>query len=1021
MKILKLSLVTVLSRAVFVCLTIIFLLFLGVVAVRFFSTSYQVSNLQVTNLTGRSVSIVFTTDRPADMCAIVLPEGRSVPLVSFHANCVKDDRRSGLESVTHHISFGELVPGTEYRVYLYAGYPSMRMRNQELMFASPAVSEEDNPNSLHTIYGKLVDKGGTLVGDALVLVVLEDRDRLSLPLSQYVTEGNWSVDIAEAVNSEGLPFVISDETVSHIQVIDFDEKTYDMEVKYGYDRPVGVLMLDTLITGARNTSDLLMSPVYAQLPTIDWDGIDLEPVNIAGIGSITLPGISGVDFDTGIGNLLGLVTVGEGLTLAPLPSIDLIDDGLPEMGILNNPDVLGSGNLTSALNLSTPLGQYSSSVLGTLGALSGNEDVLNDLMSGLQGLSSGDFSTFSTALSALSPTLVSDLEIMDVVSASTLEAISSDGVINIGQLLGTVDAINGYSGTIPTDEFTTIALGSLVSAVGEGNYENSTEALGVLFESALQKSGSSALTSFFTMLSQFSTGGNASKTNGFIQQLTGNNTAVDALGDATAGDFDLFSAIMAFASRSDSPFISTLLGLLGQGGMNSGSGLSGSASVAQVMGPACCCEGRTMTGDACGHCARVSMSYTAGVCSTGYAWLPMLLGGGGPGYSGSAGSIAGAGGSGMCTCNTSGVANAVITPQNLGVAIDLYKQYPNATDLSVAQVFTIINEARSTGRVERQQTLTGTYSSITPMAQCTPAYCAQAARNACSGLGGGICTGINGITADARWNAGPQNTRNVLRAFSHDVVFSAYAEEVTVPYGILEIPESGQYRVSYESVTFDVDVPNESGLMIMLYDDQNGNGVRDEEEGQIVHEVKVDVEKLGDLQRIYLNSGYNYVAFDVLPNGVETSQELAVLFASQGAQIKSISEFRSGRWNTFITEGGEGYSSPFVIEPYRGYIVNMLVPGTVDIVGSAETGNPFESTEAGWNLIGFNTDFGGSSVVDVANIASLAEPGEDVSIYYWDPKRNVFDGYIIRDGKTYGSSFFIMRGESYFVYDNGGR
>lgn len=159
--------------------------------------------------------------------------------------------------------------------------------------------------------------------------------------------------------------------------------------------------------------------------------------------------------------------------------------------------------------------------------------------------------------------------------------------------------------------------------------------------------------------------------------------------------------------------------------------------------------------------------------------------------------------------------------------------------------------------------------------------------------------------------------------------------------------DSGKYELS-NGVSIHINSPTE----VSLYEDTNGNGVRDEGEPNAVG-LALRINKVAESFTYEVNNGWNALNFPFFKNE-DTSfkaSEIRAQAAGQGVNIQSIKKW-AGKWIEYTVAENKVYGTDFIIKPNEGYMVRALNTGTFTIFGvKGQEPVPLQTLN-GWALVG---------------------------------------------------------------------
>ncbi len=236
----------------------------------------------------------------------------------------------------------------------------------------------------------------------------------------------------------------------------------------------------------------------------------------------------------------------------------------------------------------------------------------------------------------------------------------------------------------------------------------------------------------------------------------------------------------------------------------------------------------------------------------------------------------------------------------------------------------------------------------------------------------------------------------------------------------LQVAESGRYaffRDGERIAEADLVVVGDE-LQVRLFNDLNGNGVRDEGEDYFDDYTQITLSRESSVESYNLTTGWNLIHLPLTDiraqGGVRTAGNLVDYWNNQGADIKHVARYRDGRFQMFSKrETGTEYSADFDLIPGEGlFILNLNTRNNVTFPG-----NRFESSVPlrlanGWNLVGImnpNESYNSRTILEKmqdagirANIISQFENSQYTSV-------------VNENDTFFGNDFNISDKRGYFV------
>jgi hypothetical protein len=238
----------------------------------------------------------------------------------------------------------------------------------------------------------------------------------------------------------------------------------------------------------------------------------------------------------------------------------------------------------------------------------------------------------------------------------------------------------------------------------------------------------------------------------------------------------------------------------------------------------------------------------------------------------------------------------------------------------------------------------------------------------------------------------------------------------------------GSYAFEYqgEIYMFDVSKYNVSGSNsgVFVYIDKNSNQKFDEDEDIMISEIAsvVNIISMSQSYKYSLTEGLNFVSFPFLISGEEyrtAAGLLTKLNEVYNDSIYSISKF-DGRWK-MVGQNVEVYDNEdFQLLPGEGYMIKAKQDIDISIVGqpvqleSTDDNSPIYLSQ-GWNLIGlYGTGiktYTAKTLIQDINTNNFTSD----NVTKWAKDKQMYEGFQMTDGEEYGFDYPLNQLESYFV------
>ncbi len=225
----------------------------------------------------------------------------------------------------------------------------------------------------------------------------------------------------------------------------------------------------------------------------------------------------------------------------------------------------------------------------------------------------------------------------------------------------------------------------------------------------------------------------------------------------------------------------------------------------------------------------------------------------------------------------------------------------------------------------------------------------------------------------------------------------------------------------------------ESPSKVRLFQDTNGNGIKDADEQEISNE-SITLIKEGEPVKYNVINGWNALNFPFFKDEESsyTAKEIMAAAQASGIEIITIKKW-VGKWLEYTSENGQFFGVDFKIQPNQGYFVRSTSKGTFTITGVYPTEPIGMQLLNGWSLLGvgpgksqqkqkvfthaeFNDGVKAFELLKAMNKNDASIQAENVT--RWDS--GVYRGVNYtkgRDGKMkeFGLDFTVSDMEAYFV------
>lgn len=287
-------------------------------------------------------------------------------------------------------------------------------------------------------------------------------------------------------------------------------------------------------------------------------------------------------------------------------------------------------------------------------------------------------------------------------------------------------------------------------------------------------------------------------------------------------------------------------------------------------------------------------------------------------------------------------------------------------------------------------------------------------------------------TQHFQWNCEPAPTSSLpsLITKAHAQTNPATEEFLFDPSnGVYYVGEAGVYQIEYEGQIYEA-VVGESNQSVVLYIDQNANGIFEEgTDIQVaVNPTDLNIALTAEAHTYDLAAGFNFIHLPFIPEDYPMASDLLAFINTEyeGAAY-SIAKF-DDTWKVVGANGGEHNVNDFQLVPGAGYLLKLASNQDITITGR-EVLYETEGDSApiffspGWNLVGIYgseaQDYTAESWIDGLNEYEATDFNA-VNVTRWPIDKGRYEGLqkeMGEDGEydVYGFDFPVDQYSSYFV------
>lgn len=253
--------------------------------------------------------------------------------------------------------------------------------------------------------------------------------------------------------------------------------------------------------------------------------------------------------------------------------------------------------------------------------------------------------------------------------------------------------------------------------------------------------------------------------------------------------------------------------------------------------------------------------------------------------------------------------------------------------------------------------------------------------------------------------------------------------------GVYYVGEAGVYQIEYEGQIYEA-VVGESNQSVVLYIDQNANGIFEEgTDIQVaVNPTDLNIALTAEAHTYKLAAGFNFIHLPFIPEDYPMASDLLTYInAEYGGAAYSIAKF-DGSWRVVGANGGQHNVNDFQLVPGVGYLLKLATSKDVTITGrevlyETEGDNAPIFFSPGWNLVGIYgseaQDYTAESWIDGLNEYEATDFNA-VNVTRWPIDKGRYEGLqkeMGEDGEynVYGFDYPVDQYSSYFVRIVSGR
>jgi hypothetical protein len=923
------------------------------------------------------------------------------------------DRNSFFQKArnTHHVTLSNLDPYSAYTIEIHSGFLQAGIPNSDKEIHT--LNVDPTGTIPHNAFGTVVDQNGESIDEGLIFARIQNSKDTSQKLSGYIDEGKWILDLGSAYDKNGKPFNISENAYTTYEIVTKNGDSGTLRVKFGYERPIGQIKLNTGQISASDSS--LMSETFAANPESNLMSLNISDITgQIDIPDVDMPNVNTNDIRETVNEV---VDTSPNVDISPMQSVnETVNDVMPESAILNNPDTID--DLTDQLNLSTSLGQFTNTL-----ALSDNlgEDTVQTINNLSENIENKDFSNITESIGDLQIKDIEDLNIVDSINEDILGQTISGDSINLDELRDATDEYFSYSGDIPN--LPEVSVENLFEQILDSDITNQTDALSDIITNAIDNKSPQITSSLLQNLRFEKATGNGQEVVSILQDVLNNQQSVHNLQEMMQVDSNLTGDLYDLLFDNSSIEAQGILEMLGLDNVelfdettscptNQCTSQSGRCYTHNQLGCSdpeecwICCDGSwetdmTKRKEGCDSTSPPDPGVNDSVCCCNGETLRSQEG-----------------------CQNCSTVDPRWEPQACNSYVEpvpIEEDPPESDGMGTCSCTASYKGCGRQGPFRGCRNQSQSIQVQTNQSQCTDSFCRgklsadlQAGCRADS-----RCESVTINSVSSSWSSSQGiGQDNLYSIRNNSPLFTAVRASVSLnESGDIEIKQAGKYSINLNGNEFSHSFREDTEI-IRFFVDKNKNGQMDADEYFIdTSNYDVDVRKQNDIRTLYLEKGHNFIGLELLPSDIKTTTDLIRLLSSQGAKISSVSKYKNGQWKTHQIFGAEDFSDSTKIRQGDGIVVHLDRPITITLHGKQADYNPLTNLQDGWNLVSIPGSLYTGETMTTEDLANeYLNDYEEALIQYWNPRKKRFESISVREGQTYGNHFMIRTGQSYMIW-----
>lgn len=234
--------------------------------------------------------------------------------------------------------------------------------------------------------------------------------------------------------------------------------------------------------------------------------------------------------------------------------------------------------------------------------------------------------------------------------------------------------------------------------------------------------------------------------------------------------------------------------------------------------------------------------------------------------------------------------------------------------------------------------------------------------------------------------------------------------------------KKGTYQINIEGFDSTEIRIYKDNVEVEYFIDSNGDGKKQSSEPEIDPDVySISLSKSSEIFSYEFNVGWNLISPSFVNSEIDTASELLERLWEQQVVAIQVSKYTNGTWIDYISridQDGEiiEFGSDFSLVPGESYFVRTIDDGIAILEGQTFVSSVPINISKGWNLIGIQSPNESSDAQSFLN--TCTEQGSMcTNISRLENQR--YQSYVEDEGTFFGNNFQLNSSEGYFVLNTG--